>query len=634
MKRFSKTALSLLLILVLVGCSSGDWGMSLDKDIKHSFTIKSTGLTNNTYYVVDRSVFGYDSVLAHDRQRLFASLQGLINRVAEKNDVVLMLLPENENETTLVEYLKNDGGILKDKERKDIKTWDEFLTTFKNQFIQCGMVLWDTKVPATANVAATMCGVEGCLPVKDIDGGVKADLEKLGVKAKQTLTDKFTGNGKIADTEIDSTGSTKNDAYIWAMEKYMDKCSKHYIMFVPDGASSVPGNEVCDKNFESKRIFGNDNIICHDYGIARQMFFVDLNPMTQYVPVDDKTQKEGTDAETLKKILDKRYENAKGEFGCMVGMPPWQVKYSDYQNMGVVSSTELKTEFVKVITNYNMYLDASGLLSNCSAYYQFKLKSKYNNGNKKTKVKYEKNTLYVCFQVGSYETSKSLVDDLMTIYKDEKNGEIPLAWAINPGLADRMPVVFDYVYNDISKNNVIVASNGGVGYINSNELFLPKDGEKSPSSRTNPAGADNFVKVSKEYFEKFDIDMISHLSGRVNDDIYALYNQIAPKGIFHNDYSQSSVLLNGVGYYPAMSVLEIGGEKGQAADSMYNYWKSHGAGSFICANVSRWTPTQLIELKASMEEVWSANKPDWKVKVVSAYDFMNLATEAGVLVAE
>ena len=633
MKKISKAILSLLLILVLVGCSNSELG--LGENIKYSFTIGNEGLEKNTYYVLDRNAFSYDAIVSHDRMRLFSSLQGLINRSAKKNKVVLVLSPENETETFWVDYMKNKGGLLEGKEKKDITTWDEFLTTFKNQLVQCGMVLWDTKVPATANVAATMCGIYGYLPVKDVESGVKADLVKLGVEVKETLTGKFTGKGKIPDTKIDSTGSTKNDAYIWAMEKYMDKCSKQYMMFVPDGASSVPGNIVYENNFEAKRVFGNVNIISHDYGIAKQMFFVDLSPINDKAPVDDPLQKVGTDTETLKKILNKRYERAKGEFGCMVGMPPWQVKYTSYQNMGDVYTVRLESDFVNYLTQYNMYMDGSNSISNTSLYYQFELDSKYENSSKTVTEKYDEKAIYVYYNIASIETSESALN-VLEYYNDEKRGETPLTWAINPGLADRVPMVFDYIYKNLSENDIVVASNGGIGSISVSELFLPKEGEQNDGKTTTPrtleSGGENFINTCEPYFQKFNMDMISFLEGSMSDDVYSIFNKIATKGTFYSDFTESPKSVDGIGYFHSTTTLGKVGDIEGVANSMYDYWMNNkSSGNFLATRMNYWTPAQIIQLTTQFEKVVKEKSPDYKVKVVNGYNFMSLAAESGVL---
>ncbi len=638
MKTISKIVLSLLLVISITGCScvGGVTDIGLGKKVKHSFTVKSKGLTKETYYVMDRDAFSADSIVAHDRQRLFCSLQGLVNRNTANNRVALLIEPESKSELYWTEYMKNDGGPLKGMNRVDITTWEDFLSTFKNQLIQCGMILWDPNVPATANVAATICGLKGYLPVKDIDESVKTELTDLGVEVKETLTGMFKGEGKIPDTNIESTGSTKNDAYIWAMEQYMDDCSNRYMMCVPDGASTVSGNVVFENNYESKRIFGSDNIVCHDYGIAKEMFFIDLSPLGEYYPCDDMSQEKGTDLATLKKILQRRYDNAKGEFGCMVGMPPWQLKYTKFQDMGVSTSVDLENAFVKYLTQYNMYLDSDCTAINTSVYCQYKLKSSYKNGSKKVTEKYEENTIYVYYHIGDYETTETTVNDMLDCFNDENRGNIPLNWSINPGLADRIPMVFDYIYSNLSKNDTVSASNSGIGIIDTKELFIPEKEESKYQTekvdpRTLPSGGEKFVEVSESYFNKFDIDIVGLLKGRVSEDIYGIYSQIAPAGCFHNDYSVNPVVYLGTGYFPTMTTIGNVGDYEKCADSMYNYWENSGTGNFLSVRANGWTPTQLVEITKALEKVISSKKSGFKVKVVNGYNFLDLAKQAKVL---
>ena len=105
------------------------------------------------------------------------------------------------------------------------------------------MVLWDPDVPATANVAVTVCGTDGYLPVME-GGAVYEKLAALGVEVKLNLCDKFTGveGTKIPDTDVMSSGSKKCDAYLWALDKYMNRCSSKYVAYILDGLNVVPGS--------------------------------------------------------------------------------------------------------------------------------------------------------------------------------------------------------------------------------------------------------------------------------------------------------------------------------------------------------------------------------------------------------
>jgi hypothetical protein len=81
-----------------------------------------------------------------------------------------------------------------------------------------GVVLYDINVPATSNVASTICGVENLLPVAFNPSTSNASVyrqlvEVLKLKVVVNLVNKF--NGSV-------TGSSKCDAYLWAKEQYLD----------------------------------------------------------------------------------------------------------------------------------------------------------------------------------------------------------------------------------------------------------------------------------------------------------------------------------------------------------------------------------------------------------------------------
>ena len=57
-------------------------------------------------------------------------------------------------------------------------------------------------------------------------------------------------------------------------------------------------------------------------------FFFDLTVYDKEAPIDDPNQPLGTDRETFKKILRRRYNRANGEIGQLLGFPPWWMKYT------------------------------------------------------------------------------------------------------------------------------------------------------------------------------------------------------------------------------------------------------------------------------------------------------------------
>lgn len=98
-----------------------------------------------------------------------------------------------------LEYISGDGKMLDGMQTVRIDSFDQFLTTFEKPLKSTGMIAWDTNVPATANVASTICGLDGYLPVKydTSSGSLYNKLKSMGVPEKMSLVGKFTGKGTI-----------------------------------------------------------------------------------------------------------------------------------------------------------------------------------------------------------------------------------------------------------------------------------------------------------------------------------------------------------------------------------------------------------------------------------------------------
>ena len=74
--------------------------------------------------------------------------------------------------------MMEDGNFFNGYNIVEIKKFDVFMSTFKAQIEQCGIVLWDPQAPSTANVAQTICGLDGYLPVKYDTGRTFAECSQ------------------------------------------------------------------------------------------------------------------------------------------------------------------------------------------------------------------------------------------------------------------------------------------------------------------------------------------------------------------------------------------------------------------------------------------------------------------------
>jgi len=182
------------------------------------------------------AVFDVDDFLAplpsskvqYDYLKMLTALQGLANR----DEPQLYLLGSSsgfaeQNGFDPDEYWLDDlstGGRLLDGTTQEVVTDVEDLIDAFSSAVD-GVVVWDGAVPATANLASTAAGVENLLPVRyDATAGSAYDLlvTQLGLPVKLDLTGLFTGSGTVPGSATPSTGSAKNDAYIWAKERWLD----------------------------------------------------------------------------------------------------------------------------------------------------------------------------------------------------------------------------------------------------------------------------------------------------------------------------------------------------------------------------------------------------------------------------
>ena len=251
---------------------------------------------------------GDDSVLKYDALKFVSSLQGLVNR-EEPRLLVRFLEGEGQAGTINIddywlELLQRDW--LKERPVERITKLEDLIARFPEACT--GVVLWDPGVAATSNVASTICGVEGLLPVR-ANSALQARLVDGGPKlpVKKSLVGMFTGS---------ESGSRKCDAYLWAKRTYLDAglCNDSLMAYYIDAYTQrpeKPGFEYHD--------FPNTTLTNGDYYIAQKAFFFDLGPWADETPVDDPNQPLGTDKHTLEALLKSMYQQNQGKKFTSVG---------------------------------------------------------------------------------------------------------------------------------------------------------------------------------------------------------------------------------------------------------------------------------------------------------------------------
>ena len=118
---------------------------------------------------------------------------------------------------------------------------------------------------------------------------------------------------------------------------------------------------------------------------------------------------------------------------------------------------------------------------------------------------------------------------------DSGRGSIPMTYAYNVNLVDRIPMVFDYVWSNKTDNDYFTAGEG-MGYIMPSMLFEGSTGkEASPTTRTLKDGARQYIHYAKPYYDLFGLKITGTLLNgftNVGTDVCGVYDIISPSGVF------------------------------------------------------------------------------------------------------
>lgn len=670
-----------------------------DSTADNSFVMDMTGLAPNTVYTMSSAVCKNNDVA-----RLVFSLQGLINRDfgRDSKHTSILYATANATDSSWMDYMKSEGSVYANLERVVITSWDKFFETFKAQIAYCGMILWDGNVPATANVAGTICGVDGYLPVL-AKSPLHDELKAAGIPEKQSLVDLF-HNGKrgekIAGTNVVSTGSAKNDAYRWALEKYFDRCSANYLAYILDGACTIKGYEAYEDNPTALlRNAGSNCLSNHDYLIARRAFFFDLAPYKGEAACDDPAQRVeyelacshcgnkdtylydelmgfedpdcvkcgekvtwknfdedvkqvvvaeiGLDNETMLMIYARRYERAKGAIGQLMGFPPWWLKYTATDAQGSQSAPWIEWLYCEYITCYNLAKEADAAhpssMTNGSAFYKYvpvveKYENKFEEYYETSGLKYSDDTHYYTIYVGDYDSSAWLKEHVYEFFMknggDRSRGVLPITWCFNPNLSNRVPMIFDYIYQNKKNNEFFAAGDSGAGYIIPSGLFT--DLPMAYSRETRPSQYGNgdvqWANYCKKFYERFDMKATGFIingSNSYTTDILGMYSSFSTMGALHNGSGAMMTNYKGVPFiYCNNGIGDEGKTLEKKAADMYTHATSRMEGyNFSAYRTICWSPTGMNNMVKTFDEY--AKGKELKTQYVELHSLLALAKESG-----
>lgn len=461
-----------------------------------------------------------DAEQQYDIANLVSTLQGLVNRDGQRL-FIRFVQPNDYSQDTdgyWLDELTGDGAWLADKNVVTVKSPTTLLNLFSSYYE--GFAAWDSKVPATVNAVATACGVENLLPVRystvrnSLYYYITHDESFAGKPVKINLGDKFEGGGTIYGTNTPSTGSRKNDAYIWAKENYLDthKVNSHMMAYHVDAYGS---NTV----FAAYGDLQNMYLSNRDYYIANKVFFFDLSVEEFFIPDDDPDQagRDGNtdgsiDYVTLESIMKAQAKYAEEVDASkpidIGGFTPWHLKYTKYTDDTAPGEVDVEWDTVYIFSMYNAYINADAphytAMANASIYQSYPAKAQYTQKGKKTVIEHlptasERGANYIMFYMGDFDASAWLNTAMIKLWNDENRGKIPLNWTFSLDIAKRAGHVIDRLYETATENDYFVAGDNGVGYFQPNAF--------DDSRHDGIYGTlDSWAAYNKLAYERFDID--------------------------------------------------------------------------------------------------------------------------------
>lgn len=561
---------------------------------------------------------------AWDELHAASTLQGVVNRDAPRLYVKLVG-DQGAIDQFWLDHMRAPGQWLAGRPVRELKNLDAALAEFRPMIK--GAIVWDERVPATANLASTMAGVHDAVAIRRCDrpnslfrrwiedeSGPR--LPVLFSFVKPDGSPMFTGEGTIADTALKSSGSAKCDAYLWSIERLVKtgKVDPSRLGYYPDAYY-----------LRNRRGIGIERTLLsnHDWIVAHRGLVFDLGPWDD-APVDDcPNQPIGTDGRTFRELL--RVAQARSPIPIHIaGFTPWDQKYTQFTG---IPKGEVATEWrtVEIATCFDAFLDAdaAGLhaMANASFFQHFPLKDRYPQPNIPTVETLRRKGMigaqrpFVAFYVGDYDSAAWVYQMLPTLWNDPQRGQIPLGWAFNPVLERRFPVGLDYFRQTASPMDTFVAGDSGAGYVNPGYLEPPRHWSGLAS------GLDKWIAFSRPFFERWDIRMTGFVidgnAPEMNDRVRAAYAELNPYGVVAQKTPEMS-LVNGVPFLRMGADLPV--ELEDAAQHIARE-APRGQAWFRQYRTVLWSPTKHRQLMDRVREL----RPD--IEFVDPHALMLMARE-------
>ena len=183
-----------------------------------------------------------NAVRVWDTLHVVAALQGLANSESPRLYLFYCDGFGVDTDQFWLDWFRGEDGWLRGTRIVPLTDLQQVVQTFRGVFK--GLVVYDPAVPATAIAASTAAGCEGLLPIRfDRQPGSIYDLLVHRMKLPIALwlinedgSSKFTGHGRVPDSDEASSGSAKIDVHRWALRRYLasGKCAAGFAAYYVD----------------------------------------------------------------------------------------------------------------------------------------------------------------------------------------------------------------------------------------------------------------------------------------------------------------------------------------------------------------------------------------------------------------
>jgi len=472
------------------------------------------------------------------------SLQGLANTGAAR---LYFVYPEKWDflfTPSVLDFYKNKHNF----KFTELQTPEEALNALKT-FVS-GYVVWDKSIRMSLVVAFTIAGLERSVVVTE-DMIPMAD--KAGLKMVEDLRGKFTGK---KDAEI----------FQWAYDKYFDRCSKDFVVWLggEEGKMMKPG--------------------VADFGIMKKAFFTDLSTKP---------------SDSVEYALSKRIMSEMKPMSLVMGWHSYaKDKERDYVTLA--SSNTLRVEGLHTLPNLSFS-------SQTTTTPGFKFKNNHQAVPGKTYTPGKK--VYIaaietdCLGLGSW--------------LKPGRGALPYAWEVTMNWVWLAPTMLEYFYSMATPNDYFIGSLGGPGYM------YPKAIPKKDLPMVVTKAKELMQQLDLNVFEIMDysegatVEGNSDLTKEVAD---AFYEGMPDALGFVNGYAPSFTFTS-KGGRPLISYDYYLSEKRSEADAIADLKELASINSkrpyFLLMHVREWT--DLVRVKSILDKVG----PD--VEVVPLDIFLKMA---------